>query len=69
MAVVPYLYLADIGDNDRKYEYKYIYRFAEPKSVAGSILQFERMKFKLSDESRDSGAIIIDPLSTSICYK
>jgi hypothetical protein len=60
-----YLYIADIGDNEAKFPYKIIYRFAEPVLSTDKIevKDFDTLVFKLSDGVRDTEALMIDPLS------
>lgn len=60
-----YVYVGDIGDNNARYPIKYIYRFEEP--VAGdvpdkiTITAFDTIAFRLSGETKDTEAILIDP--------
>jgi hypothetical protein len=63
-----YLYIGDIGDNEAKFPYKMIYRFAEPVLSANeiSITDFDTLVFKLSDGLRDTEALMIDPLSNDV---
>jgi hypothetical protein len=61
-----YVYLGEIGDNEAKYPLKYIYRFEEPaldsaQSGAISISEFETITFRLSDQQKDTEALLIDP--------
>src|SRR5690606_15194616 len=53
-----YVYVAEIGDNDAQYDYKYIYRFAEPSltSVSGDIVitEFDTIVFRLEDGAKDT---------------
>ena len=58
-----YLYVGDIGDNDAKYGFKYIYRLEEPlfeKNDKISINEFETLIIKLPDAIRDMEAMAID---------
>lgn len=65
-----YVYVGEIGDNNARYPYKIIYRFAEPKVNPDFIgidnlviTQFDTLVFKLSDGIRDTEALMIDPIS------
>lgn len=65
-----YVYVAEIGDNLAKYEYKYIYRFQEPELItqdtAVEIDQIDSIKFKLPDGIRDCEALMIDPATKDL---
>lgn len=63
-----YLYIGDIGDNETKFPYKVIYRFAEPILTTDKFLitDFDTLVFKLSDGVRDTEAMMIDPLSNDL---
>ena len=64
---VHYIYLADIGDNDKKYDIKYIYRFPEPPAtIGGSISIFDVMSFSFPDGIKNCEAMMIDPLTKDI---
>ena len=59
-----YLYVADIGDNNAVYPFKYIYRFEEPSLSNGAgqtVTNVEKIVIKLPDGKRDSETIMIDP--------
>ncbi len=59
-----YLYVADIGDNNAVYPFKYIYRFEEPSLSNGSeqtVSEVEKFVVALPDGKRDSETIMIDP--------
>jgi hypothetical protein len=66
---VHYFYLADIGDNDKTYETKYVYRFVEPTVSSGSapfhnsLGSFDIISFYFPDGIKNSEAIMIDPLT------
>lgn len=60
---VVYLYVGEIGDNDARYDFKYIYRFKEPalqKEDHLSIEEFDTLTIRLPDERRDMEAMTID---------
>ncbi len=64
-----YLYVAEIGDNQAIYEYKYFYRFEEPTLKNGAqqiITNFETLVVKLPDGKRDTETVLIDPLSNDL---
>jgi hypothetical protein len=60
-----YVYVAEIGDNDAKYPYKYIYRFEEPTLSEGArelpITSFDTITFTLAGKQKDSEALLLDP--------
>ncbi|MBT1703635.1 hypothetical protein [Chryseosolibacter indicus] len=60
-----YVYVGDIGDNMARYEYKYVYRFEEPKVTEGSeemvIKDFERITFSLEGKKKDTESLLINP--------
>ena len=63
---VPYLYVADIGDNFARYDFKFIYRFEEPLLTNGRkalITQVDTLTLQLPDGKRDAEALLIDPLT------
>lgn len=66
-----YLYLGDIGDNDKKHEKKFIYRFKEPnvsseqKLKVDTIFSIDKITFKLPD-IYDSEAMMFDPITKDL---
>lgn len=63
-----YLYVAEIGDNAAVYQEKVLYRMEEPRLREGVtdttlISNIDKIEFKLSDGSRDTEALMIDPVS------
>lgn len=59
-----YVYVADIGDNNAKHKFKYIYRFEEPVLSGNeeiTITQFDTIKFELDGEVKDTEALMIHP--------
>jgi hypothetical protein len=64
-----YIYIAEIGDLDRKYDNKYIFRIAEPEvdtTKLNSTMQIVRdsvstIIFDYADGSRDAEILLIDP--------
>lgn len=58
-----YLYVGEIGDNEAKYDLKYVYRLKEPvfkKEDKISIDEFDTLIIKLPDAVRDIEAMTID---------
>jgi len=63
---IKYLYVGEIGDNEAKYEYKYLYRMEEPlfdgeKKI--SIEKFDTLVINLPDGKRDMESITIDQVT------
>lgn len=66
-----YVYVGDIGDNEAQYQYKYIYRFEEPKWSENQdkkivITDFDRITFQLPDERKDTETLILDSASKNL---
>jgi hypothetical protein len=64
-----YIYVGDIGDNDAAYEFKYIYRFQEPKLTTQdqiAISDFDKIIFKLEGSVKDTESLFIDPGSKNL---
>jgi hypothetical protein len=67
-----YLYIGDIGDNGREYEYKYIYRIPEPKvdssqaSVDTTLFGAETIAVFYPRINYDAEALMVDPLTKDI---
>lgn len=69
---IDYIYLADIGDNKKKYNTKYIYRFKEPdfnrnqnpKSLL--IEDYDVISFEYPDGKRDAETLLLDPLTKDL---
>jgi len=60
-----YLYVGDIGDNKAKYPYKIIYRLEEPTQIENKVVEkFDTLYIQLPDGTRDSEALMIDPISS-----
>lgn len=60
-----WIYIADIGDNDKKYPSYFIHRFEEPRfeeflAPNRIISTIETIEFNLPDESRDMETLLID---------
>jgi hypothetical protein len=63
-----YVYIAEIGDNDARYEVKYIYRFEEPffRGADTTILQVDSIRFVYPDGNRDAETVMVDPLTRDL---
>lgn len=58
-----YIYVGDIGDNNAKYPLKIIYRLEEPVTIEDNrIEKFDTLFIQLADGTRDSEALMIDPI-------
>lgn len=58
-----YLYVGEIGDNEAKYDLKYLYRFEEPRFKEDKKLTigaFDTLIIKLPDGARDMESIAVD---------
>lgn len=64
----PYLYIADIGDNEAKYPYKILYRLEEPIFDQEQVIieDVDTLIFSLPDQVRDSETMFFDSLSSTI---
>lgn len=64
---VPYIYLAEIGDNTLRYSTKYIYRFPEPElagkplPIVEEISSVDKIAFQYPDGIKNAEAMLIDP--------
>jgi hypothetical protein len=60
-----YVYVGDIGDNKAQYPYKIIYRLEEPTAIENKTIEdFDTLFVQLPDGTRDSEALMIDPISS-----
>lgn len=60
-----YVYVGDIGDNKAQYPYKIIYRLEEPAAIENKTVErFDTLFVQLPDGTRDSEALMIDPISS-----
>lgn len=65
-----YLYVAEIGDNNARYDFKYLYRFEEPSLKNGpeqTVTDVEKLVVKMPDGKRDTETLMIDQ-STNDLY-
>lgn len=61
-----YVYVADIGDNEARYDFKLIYRFEEPDLSQEEkivITDYDTLVLRMPDGNRDAETILIDPLT------
>jgi hypothetical protein len=65
-----YVYVGEIGDNNAKHRYKYLYRFEEPvlddRVSEMSITTFDTIVFELEGEKKDTESIMIHPETKDI---
>ena len=67
-----YIYIGEIGDNNARYDSKYIYRVREPQvSITQTpaeivLYEVERLVFEYPDGNHNAEAIMIDPLTLDI---
>jgi len=64
-----YVYVAEIGDNNAQYDFKYLYRFEEPSIKDGAeqiIKNVETLVIKMPDGKRDTETLMIDPSTNDI---
>lgn len=65
-----FVYLADIGDNFKQFDYKYIYKFEEPGISENlenlAISNVEKITFKYADGKKDAETLLADPLTGDI---
>ncbi|MBX2914050.1 MAG: hypothetical protein KF856_02135 [Cyclobacteriaceae bacterium] len=60
-----YLYVGDIGDNNAQYPFKIVYRLEEPATIENKVIEkFDTLYLQLPDGTRDSEALMIDPISS-----
>jgi hypothetical protein len=66
-----YIYIADIGDNESEFQYKYIYRIEEPaidvsKTKDTIIQKVDIIKFEYPVGLRDAESLILDPITKDL---
>jgi hypothetical protein len=67
-----YIYIADIGDNDSKYQSVFVYRFPEPDltgqalPVNITINEVDRIELSYPDGPRNAETLMLDPLTKDI---
>lgn len=67
-----YLYVGDIGDNQARQDFKFIYRIPEPpvdanqSPVEATIAEFERLIVQYPDGKRDAETLMVDPWTKDI---
>jgi len=55
------VYLGDIGDNRYRHDEGRIYRFPEPESLDGRLLEVETLRFRWPDGARNAEAMVVEP--------
>ena len=61
-----YVYLADIGDNNKIYSEYTIYRFPEPLVNTDTISVYDKIRFQYPDGPHDAEAMLVDQSSKDI---
>jgi hypothetical protein len=61
-----YLYIADIGDNNKANPQCSVYRFPEPMATVDTVTAYDELKFNYPDGSHDAEAILTDNNSKDI---
>ena len=66
-----YIYLAEIGDNESKFDQKYVYRFEEPSIPSNPaepvlVQNVTKIAFTYPDSARDAETIMVDPTTKDI---
>lgn len=63
---ISYIYVADIGDNEARYDLKFIYRFQEPVLAKEKTVTFsgiDTLILRMPDGKRDTETMMIDPVT------
>jgi len=55
-----YVYIGDIGDNQKQYDEYFIYRFEEPFITTDTVKSIDKIRFKYDDGRHDAEAFFID---------
>ncbi len=59
-----YIYVAEIGDNDAKYDQIYLYRFLEPELLqAIPSAEIDRVSLQFPGGPKDAESFLVDPIS------
>ena len=66
VAGINYVYLADIGDNNKIYSEYTIYRFPEPLASTDTISVYDKIRFQYPDGPHDAEAMLVDQSSKDI---
>lgn len=62
-----YLYIAETGDNEKKYSEYAIYRLQEPAAGIQSVDQVDKLRFTYGDNNpHDAEALMIDPITKDL---
>jgi hypothetical protein len=65
-AGINYLYIADIGDNNKVYSQYSIYRLPEPLATIDTVSVYDQISFNYPDGPHDAEAILVDNVSKDI---
>lgn len=60
------LFLADIGDNNKKQTSYTIYQFTEPAPSSDTVFTIQQIRFRYPDGPHDAEALLIDPVTNAI---
>jgi hypothetical protein len=69
---ISYIYVADIGDNNKVFPNYTIYKFKEPKLnnitflTNGVVEEIEKINFQYADGSRDAETLLVEPTTQDI---
>ena len=61
-----YIYVADIGDNNKVFSQYVICRFPEPGATTDTVSVYDQIRFQYPDGSHDAEAILVDNASKDI---
>jgi hypothetical protein len=57
---IPYVYIADIGDNGSRHTQSFFYRFPEPGISTDTVINWEKISYVYADGPRDAEAFLVD---------
>jgi hypothetical protein len=66
LAGTNYIYIADIGDNNKIFSQYFIYRIPEPLAITDTVSAYDQIRFQYPDGSHDAEAILVDNASKDI---
>jgi hypothetical protein len=66
LAGTNYIYIADIGDNNKVFSEYAVYRFPEPLAATDTVSTYDKIRFRYPDGPHDAEAMLIDPSSNDI---
>jgi hypothetical protein len=61
-----YIYIGEIGDNNRDYSHYAVYRIPEPPSNVDTVSNFVKIDFKYPDGAHDAEAMLVDGTTNDI---